>query len=217
MKNKIVLSRDLIFAQYSDFLLNHGERPKNVYLFAKENKFEEKEFYHFFSGFDQIEKEMFNYFFVKSVEIVITETPESTNSAKEKLLNVYFVFFENLTMNRSIVLNMLGQNKLQHLKTVETLRISFFNFISTLDFKEWEVVKNSNENIQKINEKSRQGALWLHLLSVIEFWRSDQSPDFENTDVFIEKTIDTGFEFLDSEPLRKVIDLGKFLWKQNFK
>ena len=59
--------------------------------------------------------------------------------------------------------------------------------------------------------------MWLHLISVLEFWKMDQSPDFEKTDIFIEKTIDTGFEFLDSEPLRKAIDLGKFLWKEKFK
>lgn len=63
MKNKKEISRDLIFSQYGDFILNHGERPKNVYLFAKEGKFEEQEFYHFFSGFEQIEKEMFDHFF----------------------------------------------------------------------------------------------------------------------------------------------------------
>ena len=30
------------------------------------------------------------------------------------------------------------------------------------------------------------------------------------------KTIDTGFEFLNNEPLKKIIDLGKFLWKEKF-
>lgn len=217
MKNKKEISRDLIFSQYGDFILNHGERPKNVYLFAKEGKFEEQEFYHFFSGFEQIEKEMFDHFFQKSVELVCAETGQEPMSAKEKLLNVYFVFFENLTMNRSIVLKLLGDSKLQQLKTLETLRSSFFNFIDTLDFKEWKILEKSSENVQKFSQKSRQGALWLHLLSVIEFWKTDQSPDFDKTDIFIEKTIDTGFELLDNEPLRKLMDLGKFLWKEKFK
>ena len=70
---------------------------------------------------------------------------------------------------------------------------------------------------RKFNEKSRQEALWLHLVSAIDFWKKDTSPDFEKTDIFIEKTVDTGFELMDNEPLRKVFDLGKFLWKENFK
>src|SRR5690606_15629697 len=133
----------------------------------------------FFSGFEQIEKEIFDHFFQKSVELVCAETQQEQMSAKEKLLNVYFVFFENLTINRSIVLKLLGDSKLQQLKTLETLRSSFFNFIDTLDFKEWEILEKSSENVQKFNQKSRQGALWLHLLSVIEFWKTDQSPDFD--------------------------------------
>lgn len=31
----------------------------------------------------------------------------------------------------------------------------------------------------------------------------DQSPSFEKTDLYIEKTIDTGFEFINNEPLKK--------------
>jgi ubiquinone biosynthesis protein COQ9 len=55
------------------------------------------------------------------------------------------------------------------------------------------------------------------LVSAIEFWKKDTSPSFEKTDIFIEKTIDTGFELMDNEPLRKVVDLGKFLFKEKFK
>lgn len=97
----------------------------------KENKFEEREFYRFFSGFDQLEKEMLNHFFVKSVELVIDKTQKDTVFAKENLLNLYFVFFENLTMNRSLVLTILGESKVQNLKIFETLRKSFFDFIDT--------------------------------------------------------------------------------------
>ncbi|WP_181876066.1 hypothetical protein [Chryseobacterium carnipullorum] len=39
----------------------------------------------------------------------------------------------------------------------------------------------------------------------------------KKTDLFIEKTVDTGFELIDNEPLRKMVDLGKFLWKEKFK
>ena len=216
MNTKTPLTREFIFTQYSDYLLNHGDRPKNVYVFAKENGFEEKDFYHFFSGFQHIEKEILNHLFLQSVALV-TNKEEQLSLAKEQLLNVYFVFFENLSMNRSIVLKILGDNKLQSLKILETLRGSFIDFTNSLDFENWEMAENASEKIRDLNTKSRQAAMWLHLISVLEFWKMDQSPDFEKTDIFIEKTIDTGFEVLDNEPLRKAIDLGKFLWKEKFK
>lgn len=216
MNNHTPLTRDFIFTQYSEYLLNHGDRPKNVYLFAKENDFEEKDFYHFFSGFEHVEKEILNHFFQKSVALV-TGQGEQVSSAKEQLLNLYFVFFENLNINRSIVLKILGDNKLQSLKILETLRGSFIDFTNSLDFENWEMAEKASEKLRNLNTKSRQAAMWLHLISVLEFWKMDQSPDFEKTDIFIEKTIDTGFEFLYNEPLRKAIDLGKFLWKEKFK
>ncbi|MDN5423527.1 MAG: TetR/AcrR family transcriptional regulator, partial [Chryseobacterium sp.] len=137
--------------------------------------------------------------------------------AKERLLNTYFIFFENLTMNRSLVLMLLGKEKIQGIKVLQNLRETHRQFMKTLDFNTWEILEKAKENIRNFNEKSRQEVLWLHLVSCIEFWKKDTSPDFEKTDLFIEKTVDTGFELIDNEPLRKMVDLGKFLWKEKFK
>ena len=217
MQEQTHITQEKIFELYGDYLLNHGEKPKNVYLFAKENNFEEKEFYHFFSGFEQIESEILNHLFTKSLELASEVNSSSEVTTKEKLLNVYYIFFENMTMNRSLVLSILGSNKIQNIKTLQNLRETHKQFVNTLDFNEWEMIEKAKEDIRKFNEKSRQEALWLHLVSAIDFWKKDTSPDFEKTDIFIEKTIDTGFELMDNEPLRKLADLGKFLWKENFK
>lgn len=217
MQEQTPLSQEKIFELYGDYLLNHGERPKNVYLFAKENGFEEKEFYHFFSGFDQIEKEMLDHLFRKSLELAeeVNASPEILT--KEKLLNVYFIFFENLTMNRSLVLSVLGTTKAQEIRALQNLRRTHRQFVATLDFNEWEMIEKAKQDIRRFNEKARQETLWLHLVSAIDFWKKDTSPDFEKTDIFVEKTIDTGFELIENEPLKKVIDLGKFLWKEKFR
>ena len=217
MQEQVHITQEKIFELYGDYLLNHGEKPKNVYLFAKENNFEEKEFYHYFSGFEQIESEILNHLFTKSLELASEVNSSSEVTTKEKLLNVYYIFFENMTMNRSLVLSILGSNKIQNIKTLQNLRETHQQFVNTLDFNEWEMIEKAKEDIRKFNEKSRQEALWLHLVSAIDFWKKDTSPDFEKTDIFIEKTVDTGFELMHNEPLRKVFDLGKFLWKENFK
>jgi len=217
MQEQTPLTQEQIFERYGDYLLNHGGRPKNVYLFAKENGFEEKEFYHFFSGFDQIEKEMLDHLFRKSLELAeeVNASPEVLT--KEKLLNVYFIFFENLTMNRSLVLSILGTTKAREIQALQNLRRTHRQFVATLDFNEWEMIEKAKQDLRRFNEKARQETLWLHLVSAIDFWKKDTSPDFEKTDIFVEKTIDTGFELIENEPLRKVIDLGKFLWKEKFR
>ncbi|WP_415327851.1 TetR family transcriptional regulator C-terminal domain-containing protein [Chryseobacterium sp. MMS23-Vi53] len=217
MQEQANITKEKIFELYGDYLLNYGAKPKNVYLFAKENDFEEKEFYHYFSGFEQIEKEMLNHLFTKSLELASEVNSSDEVTTKEKILNAYYIFFENLTMNRSLVLSILGSHRFQSIKMLQNLRETHRKFISTLDFNEWEMIEKAKQDIRKFNEKSRQEVLWLHLVSAIEFWKKDTSPDFEKTDIFIEKTIDTGFELMDNEPLRKVFDLGKFLWKEKFK
>lgn len=215
MKNKNI-NKEKLLSLYSDYILSNGEKPKNVYLFAKENNFEEENFYQYFSGFEQIEKEILNHFFTKSLELC--EQTENWNemSSKEKLLNVHFTFFENLTMNRSLVMMILGETKRKEWMILQELRKSFLEFTKQLSFENLEILEKAKESIKNFNEKTREEALWLHFISIIEFWKKDQSPSFEKTDLYIEKTIDTGFEFINNEPLKKVMDLGKFLWKEKF-
>ena len=215
MKNKTINS-EKILSDYGNYLLTHGERPKNIFVFAKENHFDEKEFYQFFSSFEHLEKEILKHFFQKSLELSLEIEGYEDMSAKERLLNLYFIFFENLTMNRSLVLMILGKKNLSTLQKLHELKSEHQKFIKTLDFNDLEILEKAKDSIKNFNEKSREEALWLHFLSIFEFWQKDESPSFEKTDLFIEKTIDTGFEFLNNEPLKKIIDLGKFLWKEKF-
>lgn len=215
MKNKTINS-EKVLSDYGNYLLTHGERPKNIFVFAKENHFDEKEFYQFFSNFEHLEKEILKHFFQKSLELSLEIEGYEDMSAKERLLNLYFIFFENLTMNRSLVLMILGKKNLSTLQKLHELKSEHQKFIKTLDFNDLEILEKAKDSIKNFNEKSREEALWLHFLSIIEFWQKDESPSFEKTDLFIEKTIDTGFEFLNNEPLKKIIDLGKFLWKEKF-
>ena len=215
MKNKTINS-EKVLSDYGNYLLTHGERPKNIFVFAKENHFDEKEFYQFFSSFEHLEKEILKHFFQKSLELSLEIEGYEDMSAKERLLNLYFIFFENLTMNRSLVLKILEKKNLSTLQKLHELKSEHQKFIKTLDFNDLEILEKAKDSIKNFNEKSREEALWLHFLSIIEFWQKDESPSFEKTDLFIEKTIDTGFEFLNNEPLKKIIDLGKFLWKEKF-
>ncbi len=216
MENENLITEDKLFELYSDYILNHGERPKNVYRFAKDNDFEEKDFYDYFTSFEEIEKRMIQHLFESSLLLASEVNDTDLITAKEKLLNVYFIFFENMTMNRSLVLMILGKDKINSIKTLQNLKQSHRAFIKTLDFNDMELMKNAKGDVKNFTEKSREEALWLHLVSCIDFWKKDTSPAFEKTDLYIEKTVDTGFELIDNEPLRKVIDLGKFLWKEKF-
>jgi hypothetical protein len=59
-------------------------------------------------------------------------------------------------------------------------------------------------------------AAWVQLLFILKFWLDDTSPDFEKTDVAIEKSIAVAFEVFDNNQLETIFDFGKFLWKEKF-
>ncbi|QES88560.1 TetR/AcrR family transcriptional regulator [Rhizosphaericola mali] len=217
MENETIITEEKILELYGDYILHHGKKPDNVYLFAKENGFEEKDFYVHFSSFEQIDKKILSSLFLQSVELSSTADGFENASSKEKMLNTYFIFFENLTMNRSLVLKVLGHNKIYFTKVSSELREAHQRFVKTLNFNEWEIISKAKDNIKNISEKAKEQLLWAHLVSAVEFWKKDTSPSFEKTDLYLEKTIDTGFDLIDNEPLRKVMDLGKFLFKETFK
>jgi hypothetical protein len=54
-------------------------------------------------------------------------------------------------------------------------------------------------------------------LLTIKFWTGDDSEDCEKTDIFIEKSINTSVELLNTQSLYNIIDLGKFLYSEKFK
>jgi hypothetical protein len=47
---------------------------------------------------------------------------------------------------------------------------------------------------------------------IIQFWMTDESRDFEDTDAAIEKGVNLGFDLMKENTLDKAFDLAKFLW-----
>ena len=81
-----------------------------------------------------------------------------------------------------------------------------------------ELIRQSNEEKQvrllKRSETVFSEAAWVQLMFLLKFWMDDNSPQFESTDVAIEKSVNTVFDLFENTPLERVLDLGKFLWKE---
>ncbi|WNH11771.1 TetR family transcriptional regulator C-terminal domain-containing protein [Thalassobellus suaedae] len=213
-KNKTI-SRHDIMSFYMDYVLEHGENPKSVFVFSKMHHFEEAKFYEFFSSFETIEIEIFEAFFHNSIAILNKSEDYESFDSRNKLLSLYFTFFENLTANRSYVIYALNKHKnsLKGLKILSGLKQHFSNYIDHLDI---EMLEIKQEQLEKIQQKALKESAWIQLLLTMKFWIDDTSPSFEKTDIFIEKSVNTSFDVLDIAPIKSVIDLGKFLFKEKF-
>jgi len=133
--------------------------------------------------------------------------------SRNKLLSFYYTFFELLTANRSYVVFALDhhKNNLRKLRSFSKLKQRFTMYIKHLDIKTLDV---RQDTLEKIQNRTLEESAWLQLLVIMKFWLEDTSPSFEKTDIFIEKAVNTSFDLIDIQPLRSIIDLGKFLFKE---
>ena len=131
------------------------------------------------------------------------------------MLSLYYTFFENLTLNRAYIAVALEgyQNQLKALSVFSELKKSFTEFVDSLELDTINLPIDGVENIQK---KAIHEAAWIQLLITLKFWLDDNSEDFQKTDIFIEKSLNTSFDLLDTKSLSNLIDLGKFLYKEKF-
>ncbi|REE79865.1 hypothetical protein BX611_2764 [Lutibacter oceani] len=211
-KNKKINALEII-TLYMSYILDHNAKPSSVYAFAKENKFEEAVFYQYFGSFEAVEKSIFNAFYENTISVLEKSNDYKTFDARNKLLSFYYTFFENLTANRSYIVATLDSKKLdlKKLNALSSLKTSFADYINTLEI---ETIDLKQKNLAQIQQKSIKETAWLQLLITIKFWLEDSSVSFEKTDIFIEKSVNTSFDLINSTPLKSIIDLGKFLYKE---
>lgn len=190
-------------------------KPADVSDFAKENGFEPETFYAFFESFEHLDKAIFKIFIDVSIATLAESTDFATFSKKDKLLSLYYTLFENLNLNREFAVLIIKSYgiSLNTLSLFNDLKESFVAFIDSLELETLKL----NDTLESIQKKSIQEGAWVQLLLTIKFWMSDDSEQSQKTDIFIEKSINTSMELLNTQSLTNILDLGKFLYSEKFK
>ena len=213
MARKKNITKDNLISWYMEFVLENNHQPKSVFSFAKENNFEEADFYEFYGSFEAIEEAIFSEFFHHTAAVLSKSEDYENYDPRNKLLSFYFTFFEILTANRSYIIYALENSKkdLKKLSVLKQLRKNYIHFIEELNIERIEL---KQETLEKIQNTSIKESSWFHLLITMKFWMDDISPSFEKTDIFIEKSINARFDLMDIKPLKSIIDFGKFILKE---
>ena len=211
-------SQQKILELYSNYVLRNNKKPLNVFTFCEDHEISETDFYFYYANFEKLESDYLRFFMEETLRLIAEEENYQQQHAKHKMLSFYYTFFEQLTMNRSLVIYLLesDKNNLQNVKKLLPLKKDFQLFIRSLDISE-PMMENTTESMAKIERLKNKGIeelYWGHFMATLKFWLDDTSSNFEKTDIFIEKSVDTSFEFLEVKPLKKLVDLGKFLFKE---
>ncbi len=212
MAKKKHIQKEDIISYFMEYVLLNNKKPDSVYSFSKQYNFNEEDYYIFYGNFSALEQSIFKVFYEKTINLLEKNNEYQNYSSRDKMLSFYYSFFELLTANRSYVVHALGSptKNLKKIDTLKKLKKSFSNYIDKLDIT---LLETNQETLDKIQNKTLKESAWFQLLLTIKYWLEDTSPSFERTDIFIEKAVNTSFDLINIKPLKSVLDLGKFLYK----
>ena len=211
---KAIIDDNAIISKYMDYALEHNHEPKNVFLFCKDNKISETDFYSFYGSLEGVKSKIWLKFLENAIATCEKSEDFAGYSEKNKLLTLYFTLFEVLTLNRSYVLFSINENKdgIKNMKSFKHFRTTFKDFIETIIDG---TISDKSQRVSNVTKPIFEEGAWIQFLLLLKFWTNDESKGFEKTDVLIEKSVNTVVDLLDTKPLESLFDLGKFLWKEN--
>lgn len=193
-----------------------GSKPESVETLAASHDFEVDEFYKHYENFEQLDRTIFRILMETSIATLAESADFVSFGKKDKLLSLYYTLFENLNLNRDFVLITINSYGIS-IDTISLFSDLKERFVDFMDSLQLETLSLNIDTLETIQKKSINEGAWVQLLLTIKFWMTDDSNECEKTDIFIEKSINTGVELLNTKSLNNIIDLGKFLYTEKFK
>lgn len=205
-------SEESLISAYQEYLLMHGKKPTTVYRFCKDLGIKEDDFYKVAGSFEALEKHIWAGYISQTVSVLESDSSFESFSAREKLLSFYFTLMEKLKANRSFTMVLL--NRHEKLTVIP-------NFLKTFKQHFEEIIsrilidgKATGEVAERpYLDKRYPQLLWVHMTLLLNYWKEDDSAEFENTDAFIEKSVNLAFNLIGKGAVDSAIDFAKFLYQ----
>ena len=144
---------------------------------------------------------------------ICDQNPEYAQYAgREKMLAFVFTFLQQLGKERDTYAPFLAGKHPLLLLNDATLRSSlkpdFDDYCGTLLF---DATNTGEVQARPFIANYYKNILWTGLVFILNYWAKDRSPNQEQTDVFVEKTVHFMFDMLAPGPVDSGIDLVRFL------
>jgi hypothetical protein len=206
------LSEESLIMAYQEYLLLNGKKPTTVYKFCKDLGIQENDFYKVAGSFEALEKHIWAGYIRETLTILESDSSFEGFSAREKLLSFYFTLMEKLKANRSFAMLLLNRHERMTVMP---------NFLKTFKQHFEEIItrilsdgKATGEVAERpYLDKRYPQLLWVHMTLLLNYWKEDDSAEFENTDAFIEKSVNLAFNLIGKGAVDSAIDFAKFLYQ----
>ena len=209
-KTKKVKPEDIKKA-YMEHVLVEGKEPNSIFLFAKQLKISETDFYEHFNSFSQIDKTIWSDWLTTTLERLESDETYAQYSIREKLLAFLYTWFEIIKENRSYALTKTEHfsNPVKGIVFLETLKEHYKKYILDLLAQG----KESNEIASRPLAEYYDRGFWVQFLVLNRFWLEDDSKGFEKTDEAVEKSVNFVFDLIGKGAVDSFLDLARFLIK----
>ncbi len=209
---------DKLQIQHSFIKYTHenSKFPTSVDDFSIYLEISTTEFYEYYSSLNDIDSDIWLGTFLNTKQKLYETDVYPQYSGREKVLAFYYTWLEVLKENRDFILISARRKAFLDLKPyfLEDLKHNFYAWLDDvlLEGKETQEIYN-----RMFTDKIYPRAFWGLTLSVLKFWINDHSENFENTDIFIEKSVNFSFDAIGKTFIDSGIELGKFFFQRWFR
>jgi AcrR family transcriptional regulator len=205
-------TRDVKHA-FRAYVVDKQREPCSIGSFARGVEIDEQKLYEHFGSLSRLKQSILDDIFSDVRSILNAEELYEGYSAREQLLAFYFTLFERLKEERSYFLA-----RLRCFPTLSDVQVigEFF----------WGARSQVKETLGAILRKGEQGGeipkrfllsrlyaqlLWTHFLFLLSYWRFDSSPNFEQTDIAVEKSCHLVMDLLGRGAIDSGVEMLSFL------
>lgn len=210
-KSKKKPDRAVWLEAYREYVLKEEKIPSSAFKLANYAGLTESGFYGHFSSVQQLDSAIWmNH--LDEVFDALAGNPEWNGfSGREKVLLFFFSLVQQLKKDRSFICwsagNLIRPGRPSAARREITARMKNW-FAGILDESAASGEVKDRMKLSAHYSTALLGGFWF----ILSFWCRDESPDFEDSDALIEKSIGLGFDLLGESPLEKAFDLGRFLF-----
>ncbi|TAE75751.1 MAG: TetR/AcrR family transcriptional regulator [Bacteroidetes bacterium] len=201
---------------FIQFTIENNHFPKSIEDFSDYLEISTTEFYQYYSSLKDVDSDIWLQTFLETKQKLYETEVYPQYSGREKVLAFYYTWLEVLKENRNFILISARRKAFLDLKPyfLEELKNNFYVWLNDILLEG----KETQEIYQRMfTEKIYPKAFWGLTLGVLKFWINDNSENFENTDIFVEKSVNFSFDAIGKTFLDSGIELGKFVFQRWFK
>ena len=207
-------SKEDLIELYMEYVSVHG-LDISITELCEAKKIKEEEFILHLDSIAEAEMTVWEELMQAAINTVNADPQYVSFSKRDRLLSLYYTFFENCNLNQPFLhVSLEHHGKLNMLRVLKKLKLRFSAYIKTMHEQPIVPIGRADNRLNQITNTAVAEAYYTQLLFLLDFWKNDVSVNHEKTDIAIEKTIKASMDLIDFTPIKSVVDFGKFMWKE---